>query len=190
LTLIDQIDIRRLAALFAADFFNLAGAQIVQMKYFRDDINALRAIAIVSVLCFRLHLANFIGGFGGVDMFFVVSRFLMTSIIWRQLESDKFSLRGFYAARAIRIIPMPLFLCSALLVFGSFWLDPLSITELGKKSQSSIRLLHCCDRINHSKPFIIREGRGISAPRARDLSLKMPRNGYWARRNLSAASMV
>lgn len=72
---------------------------------YRPEIDGLRGIAILSVLIF--HLNNFIlpGGFTGVDVFFVISGFLITSIIVRDLTQDKFSFSNFYIRRVRRIFP-------------------------------------------------------------------------------------
>lgn len=89
---------------------------------FRKNINALRAIAVISVVLFHFKVSGFSGGFAGVDIFFVISGYLMTGIIFSGLREQRFSLIGFYAARARRIIPALAILCLALLVFGFIFL--------------------------------------------------------------------
>lgn len=90
---------------------------------FRTDINGLRAWAVVAVILYHFGVTGFAGGFVGVDIFFVISGFLMTSIIVTGLESRTgFSLFKFYLARAKRILPALIVLCVALLVFGWFFL--------------------------------------------------------------------
>lgn len=91
-------------------------------KQFRHDINGLRAWAVVAVVLYHFGVLGFAGGFVGVDVFFVISGFLMTGIIISGLERNNFSLWGFYLARARRIIPALLVLCVSLLIFGWFWL--------------------------------------------------------------------
>lgn len=91
-------------------------------KAFRHDINGLRAWAVVAVVLYHFGVPGFSGGFVGVDVFFVISGFLMTSIIISGLEQGSFSLWSFYLARARRIIPALLVLCISLLVIGWFWL--------------------------------------------------------------------
>ncbi|MDB5578709.1 MAG: putative acyltransferase [Bradyrhizobium sp.] len=76
----------------------------VQTDY-RPDIDGLRAVAVVAVLLFHLGFAKFSGGFVGVDVFFVISGFLITGIIKRGIEQDRFSLIGFYAGRGRRLLP-------------------------------------------------------------------------------------
>lgn len=91
-------------------------------KQFRQDINGLRAWAVVAVVLYHFGVPGFAGGFVGVDVFFVISGFLMTGIIIAGLERGNFSLWGFYLARARRIIPALLVLCASLLILGWFWL--------------------------------------------------------------------
>jgi peptidoglycan/LPS O-acetylase OafA/YrhL len=87
---------------------------------FRADINGLRAWAVVAVILYHFGVPGFSGGFVGVDVFFVISGFLMTSIIVQGLESGSFSLGRFYLARARRIVPALALLCAVLLVLGWF----------------------------------------------------------------------
>ena len=59
---------------------------------YRADIDGLRAIAVLSVLFFHLEIRFFSGGYVGVDMFFVISGYLITTIIIREIENNEFSL--------------------------------------------------------------------------------------------------
>ena len=97
---------------------------------FRKDINGLRAVAVVAVVLFHFNASWMPGGFAGVDVFFVISGFLMTGIIFKGLENNKFSLPQFYIARANRIIPALALLCIVLLLCGWFVLLPVSYTHL------------------------------------------------------------
>jgi peptidoglycan/LPS O-acetylase OafA/YrhL len=108
---------------------------------FRSDINGLRAIAVIAVVLYHFGVKGFSGGFAGVDIFFVISGFLMTGIIFRQTDNGKFSLIGFYLARAKRIIPALAFLCLSLLAAGWFVLIPSEYKELGKHAAASIGFL-------------------------------------------------
>ncbi|MBH0057977.1 acyltransferase [Pseudoalteromonas sp. SWXJZ94C] len=105
---------------------------------FRKDINGLRAIAVIAVVLFHFNASWMPGGFAGVDVFFVISGFLMTSIIIRGFERERFSIISFYLARASRIIPALAALCFVLLVFGWFFLIPSEFQLLGKHAGSSI----------------------------------------------------
>lgn len=108
---------------------------------FRKDINGLRAIAVIAVVLFHFNASWMPGGFAGVDVFFVISGFLMTGIIFRGIEQENFSILKFYVARANRIVPALAVLCLVLLVFGWFYLTPLDYKALGKHVASSMGFL-------------------------------------------------
>ncbi|WP_304639540.1 acyltransferase family protein [Pseudomonas sp.] len=91
---------------------------------FRGDINGLRAIAVAAVVLFHFGITGAQGGYIGVDVFFVISGYLMTAIIYGRLEKHAFSVLGFYRDRAQRIIPALAFLCLALLLVGWLLLLP------------------------------------------------------------------
>ncbi|MBN9027914.1 MAG: acyltransferase, partial [Rhizobiales bacterium] len=78
---------------------------------FRLDINLLRVIAVVGVVLYHFRVGPLTGGFAGVDLFFVVSGYLMTRIIADGIDRGGFSLWRFYAARARRIVPALAALC-------------------------------------------------------------------------------
>ena len=108
---------------------------------FRYDINGLRAIAVIAVVLFHFNPYWVPGGFAGVDVFFVISGFLMTGIIFRGLDGSEFNLFKFYVARANRIIPALTALCFVLLVFGWFYLTPIDYQVLGKHAASSMSFM-------------------------------------------------
>ena len=83
---------------------------------FRKDINGLRAIAVLSVVLFHFEPELVRGGFVGVDIFFVISGFLMTSIVFTKLDKQQFGLISFYVSRANRIIPALLIVISVLAI--------------------------------------------------------------------------
>lgn len=105
---------------------------------FRHDIHALRALAVVVVVLFHFDVTGFLGGFSGVDVFFVISGFLMTGIILSGLERGNFSIWRFYWARVRRIMPALTVLCACLLIFGWFWLGPSEYERLGVHVLSSL----------------------------------------------------
>jgi len=108
---------------------------------FRKDINGLRAVAVIAVVLFHFNASWMPGGFAGVDVFFVISGFLMTGIIFRGLDKRNFSILNFYVARANRIIPALGVLCFVLLLFGWFYLSPLDYRSLGKHVAGSMGFL-------------------------------------------------
>ena len=105
---------------------------------FRKDINGLRAIAVIAVVLFHFNESWVPGGFAGVDVFFVISGFLMTGIIFKGIEQRNFSILKFYVARANRIIPALAVLCLVLIIFGWFYLTPLDYKILSKHIISSM----------------------------------------------------
>ena len=74
------------------------------MKY-RRDIDGLRCLAILPVVLYHAGTDYFPGGFVGVDVFFVISGFLITSIIRREIQQQTFTISGFYERRCRRILP-------------------------------------------------------------------------------------
>jgi peptidoglycan/LPS O-acetylase OafA/YrhL len=72
---------------------------------YRPDVDGLRAIAILSVVLYHVHLPGFGGGFVGVDIFFVISGFLIGGIVFRDVDAGRYSFVTFYARRARRILP-------------------------------------------------------------------------------------
>jgi peptidoglycan/LPS O-acetylase OafA/YrhL len=91
---------------------------------FRYDINALRAIAILGVLFFHYKLDYFSGGFAGVDVFFVISGYLMSKIIITAIDKNEFSFKTYLGKRLKRIVPALLFLILALILIPFFFYLP------------------------------------------------------------------
>ena len=104
---------------------------------FRYDINGLRAVAVLAVVIFHFNPHWLPGGFAGVDVFFVISGFLMTSIIFKGLENKSFNLFKFYNARANRIIPVLAAMSAVLLLFGWFYLLPYEYRNLAREVEKS-----------------------------------------------------
>ena len=80
----------------------------MNFKY-RGEIDGLRAIAVIPVVFFHAGFDLFSGGYVGVDVFFVISGYLITTIIFKELENKTFSLANFYERRARRILPALIF---------------------------------------------------------------------------------
>jgi peptidoglycan/LPS O-acetylase OafA/YrhL len=108
------------------------------MTKFRYDINALRALAVTAVVGYHYNVDFLPGGFAGVDIFFVISGYLMTDIIVSRLQKDSFSVLKFYYDRAKRIVPGLLGLCFGLLAIGFFILDPIHYNTLSYTGISAI----------------------------------------------------
>lgn len=94
------------------------------LKY-RPDIDGLRAIAVLSVMFFHVGFAHFGGGWVGVDVFFVISGYLITRLIRDEYEAGTFSFAGFYARRARRLFPGFFFTVAASFIAGSLIFDPV-----------------------------------------------------------------
>jgi peptidoglycan/LPS O-acetylase OafA/YrhL len=108
---------------------------------FRRDINGLRAVAVLAVVLFHFGIPGLSGGFVGVDIFFVISGFLMTGIIFSKINNNKFSIFSFYLDRCRRIIPALAVLSGTLLVLGCFLLIPEELKTLGKHVGASLMFL-------------------------------------------------
>ncbi len=105
---------------------------------FRADINGLRALAVTAVVLFHLKLSFVPGGFAGVDVFFVISGYLMTLIITRRMAKGSFGLIGFYRDRARRIVPPLYGMIFGLFVFGYFFIDLYNYQKLGSTGVSAL----------------------------------------------------
>ncbi|PNG24748.1 acyltransferase family protein [Methylocella silvestris] len=105
---------------------------------FRNDVNGLRAIAVISVIFFHYKVPAMTGGFVGVDVFFVISGYLMTKIILSRLDDERFSLTGFYVDRARRIVPALAGLVAMLLAVGYFLVAPGVYRQIGMHSLAAL----------------------------------------------------
>ncbi|SEK46524.1 Peptidoglycan/LPS O-acetylase OafA/YrhL, contains acyltransferase and SGNH-hydrolase domains [Colwellia chukchiensis] len=103
------------------------------IKY-RPEIDGLRALAVVSVLIYHVNVAWMPGGFVGVDIFFVISGFLITKIIYQEMQSRSFSFSIFYQRRIKRIIPVFVAVILVTLLVGYFIQLPFDFKGLGNSS--------------------------------------------------------
>ena len=101
------------------------------MKY-RAEIDGLRAIAVLPVILFHAGVTQLSGGYVGVDIFFVISGFLITGILSREIEGGNFSLLGFYERRARRILPALFVVLATTSVLGALILLPYELEFLGR----------------------------------------------------------
>ena len=101
------------------------------MKY-RPEIDGLRAIAVIPVIFFHAGFEQFSGGFVGVDVFFVISGYLITTIILSEKEQGTFSVVNFYNRRARRILPALFLVMFVSLPFAWFWLFPSDMKDFSQ----------------------------------------------------------
>lgn len=99
---------------------------------YRPEIDGLRAIAVLPVILFHSQVPGFSGGFVGVDVFFVISGYLITSIIARELDSENFSIVRFYERRARRILPALFLVMFACLPFAWWLMLPDDLENFGQ----------------------------------------------------------
>ena len=100
---------------------------------YRSEIDGLRSIAVLPVIFFHAGFVKFFGGgYVGVDVFFVISGYLISSIIISDLEKDNFSLINFYERRARRILPALYFVIILSLIFSYFWMLPDEFQNFGQ----------------------------------------------------------
>lgn len=103
------------------------------MKY-RADIDGLRALAVLPVIAYHLGVSGIPGGFTGVDIFFVISGYLICGIIYQSAIKGAFSYLEFYKRRCLRILPPLFVVLLATLLFGYNHLLPAQFTELGNSA--------------------------------------------------------
>jgi len=109
----------------------------VPSNRYRSDVDGLRAIAVMLVVNFHGFPLAMPGGFIGVDIFFVISGFLITGIIARELDAQHFSLVGFYNRRIRRIFPALIVVLCAVLVLGWLWMLPAPYAALSRDVAAS-----------------------------------------------------
>ena len=107
-------------------------------KYsYRSEIDGLRAFSVLSVVIYHAFPSWLKGGFIGVDVFFVISGFLITSHIFENLDKGRFSFIDFFGRRIRRILPSLILVMSFSLVFGWYTLVEDELAQLGKHVASS-----------------------------------------------------
>ena len=93
----------------------------MRIKDYKPYIDGLRALAVLPVILFHANFKFFEGGYIGVDIFFVISGYLITNIIIKDLSVNKFNLKNFYLRRARRILPI-LYFITIISLLASFFL--------------------------------------------------------------------
>jgi peptidoglycan/LPS O-acetylase OafA/YrhL len=111
---------------------------------YRPDIDGLRAIAVLLVIASHLHIPWLAGGYIGVDVFFVISGYLISSIIIPQITSGTFSVPDFYARRVRRIFPALIVMLAATIPFAWHFLFP---TEMVAYARSLLAAVFACSNL-------------------------------------------
>ncbi|MBX8575465.1 acyltransferase family protein [Pseudomonas cichorii] len=120
------------------EYKELKTAAGISLKGYRPDIDGMRALAILSVVIFHAFPSVLGGGFVGVDIFFVISGYLISGIIFKDLDAGRFSFYRFYAHRVKRIFPAFLVVLPFSLAAGWFLLLPDEFRQLGKHAAASV----------------------------------------------------
>jgi peptidoglycan/LPS O-acetylase OafA/YrhL len=105
---------------------------VTKLQTYRPEIDGLRAVAVISVLLYHVGVLQFSGGYVGVDVFFVISGFLITRIIFEEASrTGTFSFSNFYLRRLRRLFPALLTTVAISFLFGYWLLSPLNFREFG-----------------------------------------------------------
>lgn len=99
---------------------------------YRTEIDGLRALAIVPVILFHAKFQLFSGGYVGVDVFFVISGYLITTILFKEIENNTFSIVNFYERRARRILPALFLVLFISIFFASIWMLPSQMKDFSE----------------------------------------------------------
>ncbi|MDC8772081.1 acyltransferase family protein [Roseateles albus] len=110
------------------------------IKY-RPEIDGLRALAVLPVVLFHAGFSGFGGGYVGVDVFFVLSGYLITTIIAHDCSQDKFSIAAFYERRARRILPALFLVMAACIPFVWLWMLPTEAQSFSRSLLSVLALI-------------------------------------------------
>ena len=116
----------------------LSNSSALSLPKYRSDIDGLRGVAVLSVVAFHAFPSWLKGGFIGVDIFFVISGFLISTIIFENLNKKKFSFSNFYARRIRRIFPALLLVLFFFLILGWFIFLADEYKQISKHTMAGI----------------------------------------------------
>src|SRR5262249_27205783 len=111
---------------------DIAKGDKLSADHYRADIDGLRAFAVVSVVLYHAFPKVLGGGYVGVDVFFVISGFLISKILFAEIAEHRLSFAAFYGRRIRRIFPTLAICLAAVLVFGFVALMPSELAQVGK----------------------------------------------------------
>lgn len=113
-------------------------AQQMKSLTYRSDVDGMRAIAILSVVAYHCNLPFTRGGFVGVDIFFVISGFLIGSLIYKEIGEHRFTLAVFYKRRAKRIVPALIGVLFFCYLAGVLMLSPHELRDFGRSAVAAV----------------------------------------------------
>src|SRR5882724_6692409 len=117
---------------------DMAEASVPRMALkYRPDIDGLRAVAVLAVIAFHIELRKTPGGFVGVDVFFVISGYLISSIVFSEIAASRFSVMSFYERRIRRIFPALFGMLAVSTVFAFIYLLPAELVNYSKSMLAS-----------------------------------------------------
>lgn len=146
---------------------------------YRPEIAGLRALAVVCVVLCHLKIAYFDGGFVGVDIFFVISGFLISKHITAEIRNGEFRFSEFYLRRARRILPALLFTTFASFFAGLLWLDPLSFRALAKETTHALLSISNIQYWRESKEYFAQAAEHLPLLHIWSLSLEEQFYLFW-----------
>lgn len=114
--------------------FALSETQKTTSKFYQPDVDGLRTVAVMLVLLFHVGFSSISGGFVGVDIFFVISGYLITGILISGIEKGTYKYSTFIASRISRLYPTLLFILAMCLLLGFLIFTPNDYKELGISS--------------------------------------------------------
>ena len=116
-------------------------AAVIDKPKFRSDIEGLRGVAVLLVVAYHAGVPAISGGFIGVDVFFVISGYVISALIAGEIEqSGKLDLSGFYARRARRLIPAAVVVLFVTVTCSTWFLSPLESKETSKAALAAALL--------------------------------------------------
>jgi peptidoglycan/LPS O-acetylase OafA/YrhL len=146
---------------------------------FRAEIAGLRAIAVIAVVLFHLRADSLQGGFIGVDIFFVISGYLITRNILLDLRAGRFSLGQFYVRRTRRIYPALIFTVVATYLCGALWCSPQMFLDLAKECTHALLSISNIQYWRESHQYFARDSQELALLHCWSLSLEEQFYLFW-----------
>jgi peptidoglycan/LPS O-acetylase OafA/YrhL len=146
---------------------------------FRPEIAALRAVAVLGVVLCHLKIAAFEGGFVGVDIFFVISGYLISRNTLLDVQQCRFSFTNFYIRRSRRILPALIFTVVVTFVVGALWLPPDAFRQLTKESTHALLSISNIQYWRESKQYFATASDQLALLHCWSLSLEEQFYLFW-----------